>query len=191
MVPCLPKAQMTSSETSRTFQRLADELEVLLGGLPSRLHGLAPAGGEEDAVEVTGSQPGDPLGQLGLHGRGVAPHREERQLGRLLGGDLGQVAPAVADLHDEQPGEAVEDLPAAVVPDVGALAARDDGDRRLRVAALPCEVHPEVVGGPARRHVGGTGRVLLDGSRHTSSVRPDARAPHWQPVSYRPTLLTE
>jgi hypothetical protein len=178
MVPCLPKAQMTSSETSRTFQRLADELEVLLGGLPRRLHGLAPAGGEEDAVEVTGSQPGDPLGQLGLHGRGVAPHREERQLGRLLGGDLGQVAPAVADLHDEQPGEAVEDLPAAVVPDVGALAARDDGDRRLRVAALPCEVHPEVVGGLARRHVGGTGRVLLDGSRHTSSVRPDARAPH-------------
>ncbi len=36
------------------LHRFADELEVLLGQLPCRLHGLAAAGGEEDVVEVGG-----------------------------------------------------------------------------------------------------------------------------------------
>ena len=57
---------------------------------------------------------------------GVGPEREERQLAGLLGGGLGQLLAAVAHLDDEQPGQAVEVLLAAVVPDVGALAADDD-----------------------------------------------------------------
>jgi hypothetical protein len=144
---------------------LADEFEVLLRGLPRRLHRLAATGGEEDPVQVAGGEGGDPLDELGLHRGGVAPHRKVRQLGGLLGGDLGHLAAAVSDLDDEQAGQAgqaVEDFPAAVVPNVGTFATGDDRDGRFGVAALPGEVHSEVVGSPGRGRVGDAGRVLLD-----------------------------
>ncbi len=51
-----------------------------------------------------------------------------RQFGGPLGGDLGQLAATVSDLHDEQAGQPVEDRPVAVVPDVRAS---------LRVTAGP------------------------------------------------------
>ena len=145
---------------------LADQLEVLLRGLPRRLHCLSPACGEEDAVQIAGREVGDPLGQLGLNRGGVAPHREVRQLGGLLGGHLGQLSTPVPDLDDEQPRQPVQDLPALVVPDVGALPAGDDRDGGLRVAALAGEVHPKVVCGAGRRRVGYAGRRVLDRSGH-------------------------
>jgi hypothetical protein len=72
----------------------------------------------------------------------------------------------VPDLDDEQSGQPVQDLPALVVPDVGALPARDHRDGDLRVAALAGEVHPEVVRGAGRRRVGYAGREVLDRSGH-------------------------
>ena len=102
--------------------RLAGELEVVLGQLPGRLDRLAAAGGEEDAVEVAGGVVRHPLGQLDRAGVGVGPQRVEGQRRGLLRGGLGQLLATVADLGDEQPGEAVEVAPALGVPDVGAVA---------------------------------------------------------------------
>jgi hypothetical protein len=146
--------------------RLADQLEVLLRGLPCRLHRLSPTGGEEDPVQIARREVCDPLRQLGLHRGGVAPHREVGQLGGLLGGRLGQHATPVPDLDDEEPGQAVQDLPALVVPDVGTLPAGDHRDRRLRMAPLTGEVHPQVVRGTGGRRVRHAGRGLLDRGGH-------------------------
>ena len=82
-------------------------------------------------------------------GVGVGPQREEGELLGLLGGRLGELLAAVADLDDEQAGEPVDVLVAAVVPDLVALAA--DDDRHLAAALLvgrvAGEVHPQVVAG--------------------------------------------
>ena len=108
------------------FIGLPVSLKYCFASFQARLDGLAAAGGEEDPVEVAGGQRREPLGQLDRLGVGVGPQREERQLGRLLGGGLRELDPAVAGLHDEQPGQPVEVAAAGVVPDVRALAARDD-----------------------------------------------------------------
>src|SRR3954464_11272933 len=83
----------------------------------------AAAGGEEDPVQVAGSQVREPLGQLDRLGVRIGPQREEREVLGLLGGRLGELLTAVAGLHDEQAGEAVEVPLALVVVDVGAFAA--------------------------------------------------------------------
>ncbi len=117
--------------------RLADQLPVLLGQLPGRLDGLAAAGREEDPVQVARRGLDQPLGQLDGPGVGVGPEREEGQVLGLLGRGLGQLDPAVADLHDEQPGQPVEVAPPLVVVDVGALTAHDDrhAHRRSRTSS--------------------------------------------------------
>jgi len=51
-------------------------------------------------------------------------------------------APTVADLHDEQPGQAVDVALAVAVVDVDALAAGDD--RRSDASPVPGEVAPHV-----------------------------------------------
>ena len=124
---------------------LAGELEVVLGELPGRLDGLAAAAGEEHPVEVAGGVARDPLGQL--HGLrvGVGPQRHEGQLGGLLGGRLGDVGAAVAELVDEQAGQAVEVALALRVVQVGALTAHDDGHLALLVDGVAGEVQPQVV----------------------------------------------
>ena len=119
------------------LHRLADQLEVLLGRLPRRLHGLAAAGGEEDPVQVAGSGRGQPLGQLDRRRVGVGPQREEGQLLGLARGGLGQHAAPVPGLDDEQPGQPVEVAPAAVVVDPRTLAA-DDHRRGLSRRRRPC-----------------------------------------------------
>ena len=76
---------------------------------------------------------------------GVGPQRHEGQLLGLLRGGLGELGASVAELADEQAGEAVEVALAVAVPDVGALTAHDDRHVGLLVAGVPGEVHPEVV----------------------------------------------
>jgi hypothetical protein len=129
--------------------RLPGELEVVLRQLPRRLHGLTAAGGEEDPVEVARRVAGDALGEVDRARVGIGPQRVERELGRLLRGHVGQPLAAVADLGDEEAGEAVEVALALGVVDVGALATGDDGDVGLVVGGHPREVHPQVVPGGA------------------------------------------
>ena len=71
---------------------------------------------------------------------GVAyPHSgKNAQRAGLPGGGFGEFGTAVADLHDEQPGQRVEVALAAVVEDGDAVAAGDD--RRRDVRAVPGEM---------------------------------------------------
>ncbi len=124
---------------------LAGQLEVLLGQLPRGLDGLAAAGREEDPVQVARRVVGDALGQFDRRRRGVGPQREEGQRLGLLGGGLGELLAAVADLHHEQAREPVDVALALVVPDGDALAAGDD--RRRDAFAVPGEVAPQVAVG--------------------------------------------
>jgi hypothetical protein len=155
---------------------LSGELEVLLGQLPGALHGLAAAGGEEDPVEVARRVVREPLGQVDRRRVRVAPDREERQLGRLPRGGLGQLAAPVPGLHHEQPGQPVEVAAAPVVPDPAALAAHDDRDlAAVGVGAVPGEVHPEVVAGRlgtvgATRRAGGAGDGLGHGGHRVPQL---------------------
>jgi betaine-aldehyde dehydrogenase len=135
--------------------RLAGELEVLLGQLPGALDGLAAAGGEEDPVQVARRVVGDPRREVDRTGVRVGPEREERELGCLLGGRLGQLGATVPDLDDEQPGQPVEVLLPRRVVDVGAVTADDRRHVVLLVRRVAGEVHPEVVlGGTLTRLVG-------------------------------------
>ena len=161
------------------LRRLAGQLEVLLRELPRGLDGLAAAGGEEDAVEVTGGVAREALGQLDRLGVRVAPQREEGELLGLLGGRLGELLAAVADLDDEEAGEAVDVLVAAVVPDLPALALGDDGHgvaEATRVLLLEDrvarEVHPQVVAGGVRVERAGGCPVVRGG--FPDLVRVDA-----------------
>ena len=127
--------------------RLAGQLEVLLGQLPGRLHGLGAAGGEEDPVEVARGQFGEPIGQLDGPRVRVGPEREVGQLRRLLPRGVGDLGAAVPDLADEQPGQAVQVAPAVVVEDIRPGPAHDHGDVAVGVGRHPGEVHPEVAFG--------------------------------------------
>jgi hypothetical protein len=123
---------------------LALQLEVLLRELPGGLDGLAAADGEEHLVQVAGRADDHPLGQFDRGRVSGAPQREVREFAALLGGGLGQLLAAVADLDGEQPGQPVE-VPLPVgVPHVRAVAAHDHR-RRGHPVAVPGEVHPEVV----------------------------------------------
>ena len=75
-----------------------------------------------------GAHRGEPLGQLDGARVGVGPEREEGELLGLLGGRLGELLAAVADLDDEQAGEAVDVLVAAGRP-------RSCGPRRVTIDA--------------------------------------------------------
>jgi hypothetical protein len=125
---------------------LADPLEVRPGQLPRRLDSLRAARREEDPVEVARRERGDPLGKLDRGRVRVRPQREERQLGRLLGGGLGKLGPAVAGVHHEEAGEAVEVAAALGVPHVGTFAADDRGHLAIAVTGQAREMHPEVIG---------------------------------------------
>ena len=70
---------------------------------------------------------------------------EARQRLCLLGGGLGELLAAVADLDDEKPRQAVDIALALVVPDGHALAASDD--RRRDARAVAGEVAPQVAVG--------------------------------------------
>ncbi len=125
-----------------------DQLPVLLGQLPRRLHGLPATGGEEDPVQVARGVVRQPLGQLDGRRVRVGPQREERELRGLLRRRLGELAPAVAGVDREQSREPVQEGPAAVVGDAGALAGDDDGHLpALLVGRVPREVLPQVVPG--------------------------------------------
>ena len=64
-----------------------------------------------------------------------------------VGGGVGELGAAVAELAHEEPGERVEVALALRVPDVGALAAHDHRHVGVVVGRVPGEVHPEVVAG--------------------------------------------
>ena len=125
--------------------RLADALEVRLGQLPGRLDGLGARGGEEHLVQVARGELGQPRGELDRRRVRVGPEREVGQLGRLLGGGLGQLGAAVPDHRDEQARQAVEVPLALVVVDVRAGAAHDHRDVGVVVGRHPGEVHPQVL----------------------------------------------
>src|SRR6266545_2456497 len=149
---------------------LADRPEVLARQLPCALDRLAAAVGEEHAVAVSRRDRRQPLGQLDRARVRVAPQREVGQLAGLLGGGLGQLGAAVADLHHEQPGQPVQVAPAVLVVDVGSVAADDHRDLVIRsVAGHPGEMKPQVPPGgslrgvgrvdPCRRGLGGGGHL--------------------------------
>jgi hypothetical protein len=75
---------------------------------------------------------------------GIRPEREVVEVLGLLDGRFGQLDPAVAGVDAEERGEAVQIAVAAGVPDVAAVAADDDRDLLVAVAAHPAEMHPEV-----------------------------------------------
>ena len=129
--------------------RLAGELEVLLGELPRRLDGLAATGGEEDAVQVARRVARDPLREVDGTGVGVGPEREERELGGLLRGGLGQLGTTMPSLYDEQAGQPVEVAVAVRVVHVDTVAAHDRRHLMGVKGRVPGEVHPQVVLGGA------------------------------------------
>ncbi len=147
---------------------LAGQLEVLLGQLPGALDGLSAARGEEDPVEVAGSEVGQPLRQVDGRRVGVGPDREEGQLGRLTRGRLGELAAPVPGLHDEEAGETVQVGTTAGVPDPAALPPHHDRYlRAVLVGGVPGEVHPQVVaGGVGVRGAPAGAAGLRDGSGH-------------------------
>ena len=95
--------------------------------LPRRLDRLGAAGGEEDAVEVSGRQLSDARGELDRARMRVAPVGVEAELGGLTRGRLADLGATVADVDAVQRREAVEIALAVLVVDVAALAARDHG----------------------------------------------------------------
>ena len=123
---------------------LAAHAVVLARELDGGLDGLGAAGREEDAVEVAGGEAGDARGELDRARVRVAPVGEEAELLDLLGGGLADLGAAVAGVHAEQRGQAVEVALAVLVPDVAAVALDDDGQLVVRVRAHAGEVHPQV-----------------------------------------------
>jgi hypothetical protein len=77
----------------------------------------------------------------------VRPEREVRQFAALAGTGLGDFLPAVPDLADEQPGQAVQVAPAMLVIDVLSGPAHDHGDFTAGVRGHPGEVQPQVAMG--------------------------------------------
>ena len=78
----------------------------------------------------------------------VAPDDEEVEFFVLAGGGFGEFGPAVAGIHAEEAGESVEVTVALVIPDIGALAPRDDRDLVLVVVTAHAgEMHPKVLAG--------------------------------------------
>ena len=127
------------------LEGLALQLPELLSQLEGCLDGLAAAGREEHAVQVAGCLVGQAVGQLDRRRVRVRPQREERELFGLLRSSLSKPLAAVARVDDEQAGEAVEVALAAVIPDVVAFAAHDDGHPGGVQYRLAGEVHPQVV----------------------------------------------
>ncbi len=110
--------------------RLADGAEVRAGQLPRGLDRFRPAGGEEHAVQVAGRERREPGRELDRGRVGGGP---DRVVGQPLGlgrGGLGQLPAAMADLHDEQPRQAVEVALARVVEQVHAFAPDEHGMSR-------------------------------------------------------------
>ena len=129
--------------------RLADGREVLARQLPRRLNRFAAPAREVRPVEIAWGEVRQPGGQFNACGVAVSPQREVGEPGHLLVGGLGEFGPPVADLGDEQAGQAVEEPVAGVVPHVAAVGPLDDrhGGRRAEVA-------PEMAtrGGPPAVH---------------------------------------
>ena len=151
---------------------VAGQLVVLAAELERGVDRLGAAGGEEDAVEVAGGELGDARRELDRLRVRVGPVRVEAELLGLVGAGLGDVAAAVADVHAEQGGEAVEIAVAVLVPDVAPVAAGDDRDLVVVVAGHLREVHPQMPLGQvlkARLVLGAAGRdcLILD-CRHGS-----------------------
>ena len=127
--------------------RLTRGLEVLHRQLPSGLHGLAAARGEEHPVEVTGRQCGESLGQADARLVAEAPQREVAERRGLLSRCLGEFTPAVPDLHGEQPGQSIEQAVAVLVEDVVALATHDHRHRLALERVHLREVTPQMPAG--------------------------------------------
>ena len=123
---------------------LPDGAEVLTGELPRRLDGFRPSGREEDAVEIAGSERGEPSGELDRRRVRVGPDREVAELlplGRCGGGEP---LPAVTGLHGEEAREAVEEAVVVLVVDVAAFATGDYRDVVVIEGRQAGEVHPQM-----------------------------------------------
>ena len=114
--------------------RLSLQVPVVAGDLERGLVRLGAAGGEVDVVESAGEELGQLGRQLDRRRRGEPEEgRHEGDLVDLLGRGLGQLAPAVPDIDVPEPGEAVDVAVAVRVPEVDALAPRED-QRAARAA---------------------------------------------------------
>src|SRR5439155_16830025 len=85
-------------------------------------------------------------------------------------------------VHAEERRQAVEVALAVLVPDVGALAAHDDGQLVVLVGAHAREVHPEVLAGELLQfalRAGHRGRRGLELRRHPSLPFLGSAYPIW------------
>ncbi len=124
---------------------LPAQLPVLARQLDRRLDGVAARWREERPVQVAGRVLGQTSGQGDRRLVRERPHGEVGERLALGTGGFGELGAAVADLHGEQPRQAVEELLAVLVVHVAALATSDDG-HLVVVTVRPeaGEVHPEV-----------------------------------------------
>src|SRR6185437_13847894 len=129
------------------LERVARDLVVLARQLDGGLHGLGAAAGEEDAVQVAGSEIGDARRELDRARVRVGPVGVEAQLLGLLCPGLDDVGTAVADVDAEQRRETVEIALSVLVVDVTALTADDDRNLVVLVGRHPREMHPQVTPG--------------------------------------------
>ena len=137
---------------------------VLACELPGGLDGLGAAVHEEDAVQVTRGERRDLGGELDGARVRVAPVRVEGQLAHLRGGRFPHLLPVpIADLDGEETGESVEvALPLGVL-EVAPVAAHDDREIVLLVAAHACEVQPQMLARGALQLLRGKAGFAGDG----------------------------
>ena len=165
--------------------RVAGPLVIGAGELDRRLDRLRAAVGEEDPVEITRRQRGDPLGELDRPRVPVAPDGHEVELADLRRHRVADLGPAVPGVDAEERREPVEIALAVLVVDVRTVAADDDRDLAVVVGAHPREVHPQVALGHLlqvrlgpRRRLGNRARA-----RHFSSP-PTTSGPLYLDVPY-------
>lgn len=142
----------------RTF-RLSLRTVVLAGELDRRLDRLRTGVDEVRHVQVARREFGDQARRLDGGRVGRAPVGGVREGLHLFGARGHHIGAAVADVHAEQPGQAVEVAPALVVVEVAAVAADVDRRRGVVPAVLAGEVRAEVTLG-----LGTQGGVLGHGA---------------------------
>lgn len=121
---------------------------VVARQLQRRLDRLGATVGEEDAVEVTRRQVGDPRGEFDRPRVGVAPQGEEVELFDLSRGGLAVLGAPVTGVDAEERREAVQVAVAVLVVDVAPVGPGDQWDLVVgAVGAHPREMHPKMLTG--------------------------------------------
>ena len=118
-------------------------------GLRTRVH-------EKDPIQVAGSQLGHPRGKLELLGMTAQEWRAEIELAQLPAHRVGDLLAAVSGRNAEEAGGRIDDLLAAIVPEVHAFRAHDHLGIVLEFAVRG-ERHPVLV----ERDLASSGLIML------------------------------